>query len=179
MSGPVGAIQVRPARRGDIPALVGCATSSVLEEEDVGFGPPWSERTFTDPERPSAAWRESNRVGSEEVFVAERGGRVVGYVTIENRSESTELVTVQVPRELQGHGIGRALVQFVEATARDRGHRATTLGTSRNAAGVPWKSLPWWESLGYRIVAEEENAWTRGVGEGVREIRLRKETDRP
>ncbi len=172
---PIARISVRPAKRADIPALVECATNSVLKEEEAGFGLPWDERTFNDPERLSAAWLDPNHVRSEEVYVAENDGRVVGYVTIENRPESTELVNIDVPRALQGRGVGRTLVQFVEATARSQGKRAVTLGTSRNAAGVPWKSLSWWEARGYRIVGEEENAWTRAVGEGVREIRMRKE----
>lgn len=178
MSDPPRGISVRPAGRADIPALVECATNSVDEEEEFGFGTPWSERTFNDPGRLLAAWREPNRVGSEEVYVAESEGRVVGYVTIENRLEATELVNIDVPRKLQGHGIGRSLVQFVEATARSRGKRAVTLGTSRNAAGVPWKSLSWWMGHGFRVAGEEENAWTRAVGVGVREIRMRKEIER-
>lgn len=178
MSGSAAGITVRPARRADVASLVECATRSLNKEEDFGFGIPWDERTFNDPGRLSAAWQEPNRVGSEEVYAAEREGRVVGYVTIEDRPDSTELVNIDVPRNLQRRGIGRSLVQIVEATARARGKRAVTLGTSRNAAGVPWKSLPWWQVLGYRIVGEEENAWTRRVGEGVREIRMRKDIDR-
>ncbi|MCI4348554.1 MAG: hypothetical protein L3J97_08070, partial [Thermoplasmata archaeon] len=76
------AIRVRPARREDIPALVVCATSSTMEAEEVGFGKPWSERTFADQRRLSAAWREPNYVGTEEIFVAEVEGGVVGYVTV-------------------------------------------------------------------------------------------------
>jgi hypothetical protein len=40
---------------------------------------------------------------------------------------------------------------------------------------VAWKSLPWWQHLGYLVTHEEENEWTRSIGPGVREIRLRKE----
>jgi ribosomal protein S18 acetylase RimI-like enzyme len=175
---PITEIKVRPAKRADVPALVECATSSLVKDQDIGFGIPWSERTFNDPGCFSSAWREPNCVGSVEVYVAESEGRVVGYVTIEHRRGSTELVNIDVPRELQRRGIGQKLVQFVEETARNKDTSAVTLGTSRNAAGVPWKSLSWWEKLGYQIVGEEENAWTRAVGEGVREIRMRKEIDR-
>jgi len=67
------------------------------------------------------------------------------------------------------------MVRLVEERARGEGKRSVTLGTSRNAAGVAWKSLPWWESRGYRITGEEENDWTRSIGAGVREIRMDKE----
>src|SRR2546428_13220959 len=66
------------------------------------------------------------------------------------------------------------MVRLVEERARGEGKRSVTLGTSRNAAGVAWKSLPWWESRGYRITGEEENDWTRSIGAGVRGIRMEK-----
>ena len=48
------------------------------------------------------------------------------------------------------------LVQSVEERARAAGKQAVTAGTSRNAEGVAWKSLPWWQPLGYRVTHEEE-----------------------
>jgi len=175
MSADGPGIRIRPARREDTPAIVWISTSSIGEDEDVGFGPPSSENPFADPERLSAAWQEPNRVRAEEVLVAEIDGRVVGCVTVEDRGQELELINIDVPRDHQGRGIGTGLVRFVEERARGERKRAVTLGTSRNAAGVPWKSLPWWQARGYRVTHEEENAWTRSIGIGVREIRMRKE----
>lgn len=175
MTNDPAALHIRSAERADIPALVRCATTSVNESEEIGFGRPWSERTFTDSGRLSAAWHEPNRVGAGELFVGVAEENVVGYVTVEDRGEALELNTIEVAGDYQGRGFGRALVLFVEDRARRQGKRAVTLGTSRNANGVPWKSLPWWQARGYRIVIEEENEWTRSIGPGVREIRMRKE----
>ena len=122
-----------------------------------------------------SAWRDPNLVQGEEVLVAEMDGRIVGCVTVEDRGHELELVNINVPLELQGRGIGTMLVQSVEERARAAGKYAVTVGTSRNAAGVAWKSLPWWQHLGYQVTHEEENAWTRSIGPEVREIRLRKE----
>jgi len=168
-------IRIRPAKREDIPAIVMVSTSSIAEGEDAGFGTPGSEGTFTDVRRLSAAWQEPNLVRGEEVIVAETDGHVVGCVTVEDRGGELELIDIDVAGDYQGRGIGTRLVQFVEERARTEGKRAVTLGTSRNAAGVPWKSFPWWLSQGYRVTGEEENAWTRSIGIGVREIRMRKE----
>lgn len=159
----------------DIPAIVAVSLSSVTDEEEVGFGTPRSQQTFADVGRLSAAWREPNLVRGEEVFAAELDGRVVGCVTLEDRGESLELINIDVARELQGQGIGTQIVRFVEERARQEGKRVVTLGTSRSAAGVAWKSLPWWQHLGYRITHEEENDWTRRIGPGAREIRMRKD----
>ncbi len=171
-------IHLRPARREDISVIVTISNSSVSEEEDVGFGTPRSESVFGDSKRLSAAWQGPNLVRGEEVWVAEIGGRVVGCVTVEDRGETLELINIDVPRDLQGRGIGTRMVRLVEERARAEGKRAVTLGTSRNAAGIAWKSLPWWHSRGYRITGEEENVWTRSIGVGVHEIRMEKEIPR-
>ncbi len=167
-------IRIRAANRRDIPAIVEIATSSVDEDEEVGFGTVRSESLFTDVHRLSAAWRAPNNVRAEEVLVAELQGRIVGCVTVEDRGEVLELINIDVARERQGQGIGTRMVRLIEERARGEGKRAVTLGTSRNAAGVAWKSLPWWLSRGYHITGEEENEWTRSIGPGTREIRMEK-----
>jgi len=174
MSDKSSGVRLRPATRQDIPAIVMISNSSADEAEDIGFGTPRSELVFSDEDRLSAAWEDPNFVREEEVWVAEFDGRVVGSVTVQDRGEALELINIDVPREFQGRGIGTRMVRLVEERARREGKRSVTLGTSRNAAGVAWKSLPWWESRGYRITGEEENDWTRSIGVGVREIRMEK-----
>ena len=166
---------VRPAKREDIPAIVMIWRTSVSDEEVAGFGNSVAASIFGDADRLSSAWIEPNRVNSEEILVAEIAGRVVGCVEIEDRDNELELVNVDVDRELQCQGVGTQLVRYVEDLAKERGKRAVTLGTSRNSAGVPWRSLPWWQARGYRITHEEENEWTRSIGPGVLEIRMRKD----
>lgn len=122
-------------------------------------------------------WKDPNTVDDEEVLVAERNGRIVGCVTIQDRGAELELVNIDVPLDLQGRGIGTRIVRSVEEKARKLRKHAVTLGTSRNAEGVAWKSLPWWQLLGYVITHEEENEWTRSIGPKVRQIRMRKDLD--
>jgi ribosomal protein S18 acetylase RimI-like enzyme len=189
MTEPDTLVEIRAATRADIPAVVWCSTTSTTPEEDAGFGRPRSERAFCDEGRLATVWRDPNLVPIGQAFVAqregeigevvvaERKGEVVGCVVIADRGEALELHSIDIPRDRQRRGVGRQIVRLVEARARARGKRAVTLGTSRNAEGIPWKSLPWWLSLGYRITGEEENDWTRRIGSGVREIRMRKELD--
>jgi predicted N-acetyltransferase YhbS len=168
---------IRAATRADIPALVWCSVTSTSPDEDIGFGRPRSERKFCDEHRLAADWRDPNLVSTGEVFVAEREHKVVGLVVIADRGDVLELHSIDIPIPLQRQGIGHQVVRLVEARARAKGMRAVTLGTSRNADGVPWKSYPWWLSLGYRVTGEEQNDWTRSIGPSVREIRMRKELD--
>src|SRR2546428_1190609 len=164
MSGKSSGVRLRPASRVDIPAIVMISNSSIDEAEDIGFGTPRSELVFGDENRLSAVWESPNFVREEEVWLAELDGRIVGCVTVEDRGKTLELVNIDVPRDLQGRGIGTRMVRLVEERAGRERKRAGTLGTSRNAAGVAWKSLPWWQSRGYRITGEEENDWTRSIG---------------
>ncbi len=169
-----GRVTIRPARRSDVPAIVGCANGSTLLGEETGFATPLDQRTFTDEGRLASVWRDPDHAGDAEVLVAEVDGSVVGYVTFEDRRSELELVNVDVLRDHQRQGIGGRLVHAVEARARAERKTAVTLGTSRNAEGTPWKSFAWWTRQGFEVVGEEENSWTRSIGPGVREIRLRK-----
>lgn len=169
-------IRIREATKDDIPGIVWVSNSSILPNEDVGFGGGHGS-PFHDQSKLASIWQEPNIVQGEEVLVAEMDRRVVGCATIQDRGSELELINIDVPRELQGRGIGTRIVWAVEERARKESQKAVTLGTSRNAEGVAWKSLPWWEHLGYRITHEEENDWTRKIGPGTREIRMRKDLD--
>lgn len=168
-------LHVREAKRDDIPDIVSIHNNSVDEAVDAGFGTPREKQTFADVGRLSAAWEEPDRVGSEEVLVGELDGRVVAYTTLEDRGPALELVNIDVDRGHQRQGLGTQLVRAVEDRARKERREAVTLGTSRNAAGVAWASFPWWRKLGYHVTHEEENDWTRAIGPGTKEIRMRKD----
>lgn len=170
-------VLVRPATRQDIPGIVRVSNASTRPGEDIGFGGGMGS-PFEEQSRLSSAWEDPNIVRGSEVWVAELDGRIVGVVTLEDRGEELELVNIDVPMELQGKGIGSRIVRAVEERARREKKRAVTCGTSRNAQGVPWKSLPWWQHQGYWVTHEEENEWTRSIGPGAREIRMRKDLDK-
>ena len=167
-------IRVRPARRTDIPGIVQVCNSSLLPGEDIGFGG-GIPGPFQDPAKLDTAWQEPNSVNGCQVLVAEQNNHIVGVTRIEDHEKELELVDIDVPLELQGQGIGTRIVRSIEEKARGEGKHAVTLGTSRNAQGVAWKSVPWWQHLGYRITHEEENEWTRSIGPGASEIRMRKD----
>jgi len=167
-------IHVRPAKKTDISSIVQVCNSSILPGEDIGFGG-GTPGPFQDPSKLASIWKEPNTVEKNEIWVAEMDGRIVGVTRIEDKGGELELVDIDVPRELQARGIGTRIVRSVEERARREGKSAVTLGTSRNAEGVAWKSLSWWQHLGYRITHEEENEWTRSIGQGAMEIRMRKD----
>lgn len=61
---------------------------------------------------------------------------------------SVRLRQMAVLNNLQGKGIGRALMQFAENIARDRGYRKITMHARKTASGF-------YEKLGYKVCGEE------------------------
>jgi GNAT superfamily N-acetyltransferase len=67
---------------------------------------------------------------------------------IETEPGTVRLRQMAVPKNLQGKGVGRALMQFAENIARDRGYRKITMHARKTATGF-------YEKLGYNISGGE------------------------
>jgi ribosomal protein S18 acetylase RimI-like enzyme len=67
---------------------------------------------------------------------------------IRENPNSVRLRQMAVLNNLQGKGIGRALMQFAENIARDRGFQKITMHARKTAVGF-------YEKLGYRISGQE------------------------
>jgi predicted GNAT family N-acyltransferase len=63
-------------------------------------------------------------------------------------NKTVRLRQMAVMNNLQGKGIGRALMNFAENIARDQGFRTITMHARKTATGF-------YEKLGYRIVGDE------------------------
>ncbi|MFL5788609.1 MAG: GNAT family N-acetyltransferase [Flavisolibacter sp.] len=67
---------------------------------------------------------------------------------VQENPGTVRLRQMAVINDLQGKGIGRALMQFAENLARDRGYKKITMHARKNAIGF-------YEKLGYRKVGKE------------------------
>ena len=67
---------------------------------------------------------------------------------VEEEPQTVRLRQMAVINDLQGKGIGRALMQFAENLARDRGYRKITMHARKNAVGF-------YEKMGYRKIGNE------------------------
>ena len=67
---------------------------------------------------------------------------------VEEEPDTVRLRQMAVANPLQGKGVGRAMIQFAENIARDRGYRRITMHARKNALGF-------YEKMGYRKVGEE------------------------
>jgi GNAT superfamily N-acetyltransferase len=67
---------------------------------------------------------------------------------VEENPEIVRLRQMAVLNNLQGKGIGRALMNFAENIARDRGFRIISMHARKNALGF-------YEKMGYKVAGDE------------------------
>ena len=67
---------------------------------------------------------------------------------VEENSRTIRLRQMAVLNNLQGKGIGRAIMNFAENIARDRGYKILSMHARKNAIGF-------YEKMGYKVVGEE------------------------
>lgn len=67
---------------------------------------------------------------------------------VEEKEDSLRLRQMAVLHDLQGKGIGRALMNFAENLARDRGYKKLCMHARKNAVGF-------YEKMGYKVLGDE------------------------
>lgn len=82
-------------------------------------------------------------------IVAYEDERMLGCcMLVEEEPQTVRLRQMAVMNDLQGKGIGKALMQFAENIARDRGYKRITMHARKNALGF-------YEKMGYRKIGTE------------------------
>ena len=90
-------------------------------------------------------------VASKECWLAERETRLLGALILEPEAEALLIWSVAVAPAGQGEKLGRRLMDFAEARARDQGFCATALYTGQKLE----KNIAWYQRLGYAITGIE------------------------
>ena len=67
---------------------------------------------------------------------------------VEENPETVRLRQMAVLNDLQGKGIGRALMNFAENLARDRGYKIMSMHARKNSIGF-------YEKMGYKVASNE------------------------
>ena len=67
---------------------------------------------------------------------------------VEEKSDTVRLRQMAVLNDLQGKGIGRALMSFAENLARDRGYKVMSMHARKNSVGF-------YEKMGYKVTSDE------------------------
>ncbi|MBI0583407.1 MAG: GNAT family N-acetyltransferase [Methanomassiliicoccus sp.] len=85
--------------------------------------------------------------------VLEEDGRIVAYYSVEERNENLYINSIQVQKGHQGQGLGREMMERIEARARSGGLRGIELWvqvTNRSA-------MEFYRHLGYHMVSRQGN----------------------
>lgn len=83
------------------------------------------------------------------LIAAYEDDRMLGCcMLVEEAPDTVRLRQMAVKNDLQGKGIGRALMQFAENLARDRGYKRLTMHARKNAVGF-------YEKMGYNTSGDE------------------------
>ncbi|MFD4259146.1 GNAT family N-acetyltransferase [Streptomyces sp. NPDC058534] len=129
---------VRQAVTDDVPA-VKAVTDAAYQ--------PYIERIGVVPQ-PMEADHAAN-VAAGRVFVAcEPGGDLVGLVVLEAQPDHLFLDSIAVRPDAHGRGVGRRLLQFVDAHARALGLPEVRLYTS----AMMWENQEIYPKYGYELV---------------------------
>lgn len=142
--------QFRRATRQDVPDIV-----RLLADDPLG-----AQRERYEQPLPAEYYRAFEAIETDpnnELIVAERDGDVVGvlqltfipYLTHQG-SWRALIEGVRVSSALRGQGLGRSLLQWAIARARERGCRIVQLTTDRTRPDA----LRFYESLGFRATHE-------------------------
>ncbi len=147
---------IRAAVVADVAFLPDVEVRAGLPFRSIGLDaiaddPPPSADDLMSDVRAGAAW------------VAELDGEIVGYAVASVVDGEGHIDQVSVVPEVQGRGIGRALVQAVLGWSQRQGHPSVTLTTF---VDVPWNG-PWYERQGFRFLRSDE------LGPELRAIRKR------
>ncbi len=95
---------------------------------------------------------------TEEELTGEKDNMLIGAfedddmlgccMLVEENPTTARLRQMAVLNDLQGKGVGRALMQFAENLARDRGYKVLSMHARKNAVGF-------YEKVGYKIKGDE------------------------
>ena len=156
-------VRVRDATPEDAEAVMAAHVAAIER-----FGPTAydDEQVAAWAERPAGAepYRENARSDEEVFVVAEQESDVVGFghlVPPEARADDSpddegEVLAVYVHGDHAREGVGTALLEHLEAAARERGLASLVLTASANAVGF-------YERHGYERVQETVHETTGGV----------------
>jgi len=142
------------ATANDITSIVNVSLTSTTKEETNGFtAPEWT--TYPSTEELSKVWAEANRLkDGSEVIVAEKNNKIIGFIVFKMEFDYCYIDNIDITRDEQKKGIGKALVTHVENIAKTKGYTLMKTDTTENAEGMPWKSFGFWMKMGYKDPGE-------------------------
>lgn len=146
-----GGVEIRPGTPDDFGEA---ARLDVEMSASMQPAPSFSDMPLQTVEETEREWRDDPDQDAYELFVAERGGRIVGHILLYRRPpdvrvprNSIDLAAASTEPEARGTGVGRALTAHVIRWAHEHGHPVMT--TDWRMTNL-WASR-FWPRRGFRV----------------------------
>lgn len=130
-------VMILPMSETDVPAVAAI--------EAMQHHAPWSSTSFMDALRGGSCWH--SRVLKNEA------GYVLGYTISMTAGDDEELLTITVHPEAVGQGLGKRLLQDLEANARLRGAAQIFLEVRESNT----RAISLYEQMGFRMSGMRKN----------------------
>jgi ribosomal protein S18 acetylase RimI-like enzyme len=153
--GMLGSMRVRPCADGDL-ERIGWVHARSRQAAYDGLVPADALGQVT-PETQVEVWRERLSSATTTAFVAEQDGLVVGFVSLQQTEQGTELNAIHLLPETVGTGVGSALM----ATAVEHARGAGAVGLHLFVIAHNERARSFYERNGWRIIGP---AGTHEVG---------------
>jgi GNAT superfamily N-acetyltransferase len=151
-SSPDPEARIRPARSDDLEAIPPIEASAVQLFAELGLGLPDGGAA-----EPPEHWRPA--LEERALWVAtDASDRPIGYIACVSHGEVLYVQQIDVHRDHQRRGLGRAMMQTAIEAAKARGRAAMALTTFRR---LPFNA-PFYASLGFVEVADPP-AWLADI----------------
>jgi len=151
----LGSMTVRPFVQGDLESI-GRVHSRSRQAAYAGLVPAAALEQVT-PEAQVEVWRERLGLRATTVLVADQDGVVVGFVSLLDTDDGTELNAIHVVPEVVGTGVGTALMAAAIGHARVEGKHVLHLFVIEDNE----RARRFYERTGWRLVG---SAGTHDVG---------------
>ena len=138
-------VHYRPAVPEDVPSIRVVECEAAQRFVSVGL-------TGIAAARPMDAPFVLKKVGASEVIVAQCDGECVGFVMFATLPARIYVEALDVSPRHAGRRIGAALLDHVDARARETGATHVELSTFRH---VPWNA-PYYQRLGFSVLDDDE-----------------------
>jgi len=133
----------RPFERKDIPSLLRMTRENMTQVILSAWGVDWRDETLLETLLDLSVMTE----------VVERQEKVVGYYSLDQRGDYLFIISIQVQKEDQGKGIGKATMERIEDMAVRSGLEGIELVVQSTNPGAK----AFYEHLAYVYVSRERN----------------------
>ena len=132
--------------RSDIPELVRITRENMSEIILSAWGVEWRDETLL----------ETLMDANLNIEVALEGKSVVGYFVLDQMEDYVFIISIQLQKDHQGHGMGRCMMERVE----DLAVRSGLEGVELCVQSTNQQAIGFYRHLGYRMASRRRNNLT-------------------